>query len=591
MKRPSRRLRWQLGFAALAFAVAVSPQRLDADLKTWDGRHSIEEIEVTVVYFVPSDRTPLPDWKDRVDYFARRIERFHAREYGGQSVMTANVQPTPFVSKRTTAELREGDANAIFFRTMREADAESEFGRGERKAFPILLVLSDINWKPLEDFYRVHPKDDGYEFEGQLIDGLHFPGAASGGARATYLSDRGVGWGLVSADGWRVPYRGSDCVVYHEGVGHSIGLPHPEPQNGSVMSLAQYRGWIGESWLDDDQKRRLGWTPSERPFDREHDLFSTFTALPEPRIPKPDEPVSLKLTWPKDANPKSCRVRIQTALFGPWLDVPQADSNHFESMSLGGFDRPTPVSYRIDAETQDGAQVELWGYFQVRAEPNQIPLPPEPESAATSNMAVAGKAPDHASATGSVAAEIDLLSKIAVDRDAVSGQWTLSDGRLDSPKAFGARIDLREDVPAEYVLTVIAEPLDEPNGLILGQRLDGNRFLVLLNYGDPTSPASAIENVDGLNVGRNETSSTGPLFQKGRPSQILCTVRKESVRVLVDGQQVIDWKGKPSRLSLGEYWETPNGGLFLGAYDCRYRFHRVGLTPLAESKDEPAKLP
>ncbi len=512
-------------FVALVFT--CGPSLAAAELKTWDGRHSTVKIDVTVVYFLPKDRTLLPDWKERVDYYANRIERFHQREFTGASTLTTHVHETPFVSKSTTAELREGDANAIFFRTMRETDAALGFGRGDDEGFPILLVLSDINWKPLDDFYRVKPTPDGYEFEGQLINGLHHPGAESGGARATYLAREGKGWGLVSADGWRVPYRGSDCVVYHEGVGHSIGLPHPEPGNGSVMSLAQYQGWISESWLDDDQKRRLGWTPPEEELDRKHDLFSSFTALPEPRIPKPGDPVALKIAWPADAKPKSVRVRVQTDLFGPWVEVQRSDETSFDAVSLGIFDRPTPVSYRVDGETADGAKAELWGYFQVRSEPNAIVFPPDVPAVVPQDRDEA-KSANEAAGVSSIEAsgdEVDLLSKIDVERDAVSGKWKVADGRLESPKQYGARIDLPQDVPAEYLLTVIAEPLDEPNGLILGQRLDTNRFLVLLNYGDPQSPSSALENVDGLNVGRNATTYQGSLFQKGRLSQILCEVR------------------------------------------------------------------
>lgn len=48
----------------------------------------------------------------------------------------------------------------------------------------------------------------------------------------------------------------------------------------------------------------------------------------------------------------------------------------------------------------------------------------------------------------------------------------------------------------------------------------------------------------------------------------------------------IDWKGKPEQLSLGDCWETPGGELFLGAYDFRYRFHRLGLMPLADAKSD-----
>lgn len=370
----SRGLLLGIAFAATGFAFQ-SVARGDG-LKTWDGRHSIDHIEVTMVYFLPSDRTALPDWKDRVEYFASRIKNFHAREYDGQSELRVIVREEPFVSELATAKLREGDANAIYFRTLREVAAGIDFPDEPAETFSILLVLSDINWRPLEDFYRVHPTEDGFEFEGQFINGYHFPGAASGGARAAYLADQGVGWGLVSADGWRVPYRGTDCVVYHEGVGHTVGLPHPEPQDGSVMSLAQYRGWINESWLKESQKRRMGWTPPEE--DQEPNrLFTAFRALPEPKVPHPGEPVSLACDWPEGATVESCRVAVQTELLGPWreIEVPKSDSPP-ETISLGTFEAETPVSYRIQTTTANGETVELWGYFQVRSDPETPLIPP-----------------------------------------------------------------------------------------------------------------------------------------------------------------------------------------------------------------------
>jgi hypothetical protein len=68
---------------------------------------------------------------------------------------------------------------------------------------------------------------------------------------------------------------------------------------------------------------------------------------------------------------------------------------------------------------------------------------------------------------------------------------------------------------------------------------------------------------------------------KNRLSQIVCTIRKDGVQVDVDSQTVIDWQGEPSELSLSEYWQTPNANrLFIGAYDCRYRIHRITLRPI-----------
>ena len=126
-------------------------------------------------------------------------------------------------------------------------------------------------------------------------------------------------------------------------------------------------------------------------------------------------------------------------------------------------------------------------------------------------------------------------------------------------------------------------PLDEPNGLILGQLAQGNRFLALVNHNvQQDKAASALENVDGRNVRSNSTSLMADLLQKDRPSQVIVTVRKDSVVVRCDGRTIINWQGKPEQLSLGDYWKTPNeNALFLGAYDCRYRFSRVSIAPIS----------
>lgn len=563
--------------AAVVFTVMFAATDASAELKTWDGKHSIDKIEVLVVYFLPRDRVAVPDWKERVSYYCRRIEQFHQREFQGQSVLTTVMHPDPLRSARTTRQLRDGDANFIFFQTLREVDETLGFGRGERKAFPILLVMSDINWKPLDDFYRTKPGEGGkFVFEGNYSQGRHFPGAEAGGARATYLADRGVGWGLVSGDGWRVPYCGSDCVVYHEGVGHTVGLPHPEPGNNSVMSMGQYHGWISQSWVDDAQKKRLGWINDKAVI--RTDLYSRFTALPNPVIPKPNEPVTLKLTWPDQATIKQLRVRFQTDLFGPWIDaeVPSLDGRQApESVHLGRFDRGTPVAYRVDAKTQGGHDGELWGYFQVREQPDIYPQPRsmEAEFPLTNSNSVRPADPENA---------VDLLELVDPEKDRVQGKWGRDKSILESSKTPGARVELPYQAPEEYELVVVAEPLDEPNGLILGQRSGNHRFLVLLNYanGDQV-PVSALENVDGKSVMKNTTTVQRRLLVKGRPSQIVCTVRKQSVTVTCDGYEVISWQGDSKQLSLSDYWKTPTEqAMFLGAYDCRYRFHRVTLTPL-----------
>ena len=64
---------------------------------------------------------------------------------------------------------------------------------------------------------------------------------------------------------------------------------------------------------------------------------------------------------------KALTVRVQTDLFGGWEAVPTAGRGEPPAaVPLRAFDRPTPVSYRVDAELEDGQTAELWGYFQVK---------------------------------------------------------------------------------------------------------------------------------------------------------------------------------------------------------------------------------
>ena len=224
----------------------------------------------------------------------------------------------------------------------------------------------------MDDFTRTRIIDGKPVHEGNVSeDGRHFPGAESGGARAYYDSGKGHGVGLVSADGWRVPVSGSDCVVYHEGVGHAIGLPHPEPADDSVMCFAQYHYWINQTWVTPSQKEALGWQKGAEnvppDFSKGRDLFSAFTALQDPIVPRAGEPVDLKFTWPAGGKVKSLKVQLQSDLKEPWKTVPAVFEGELPAkLMIGKFEKPTPVSYRVNATLEDGQSVELRGYFQVK---------------------------------------------------------------------------------------------------------------------------------------------------------------------------------------------------------------------------------
>src|SRR5436305_1998607 len=94
--QPLLTARQTLGLAALAAISGLAAPVPAAELKTFDGKYPIGRIQMRMVYFVPRDRTPLPDWRDRLEYFRRRVEDFHAREFQGQSRLEVAIHPEPF---------------------------------------------------------------------------------------------------------------------------------------------------------------------------------------------------------------------------------------------------------------------------------------------------------------------------------------------------------------------------------------------------------------------------------------------------------------------------------------------------------------
>ena len=336
-------------------------------LHTFGGTDDVSRVEVMEVYFLPKGRAPVPDWHDRLNFFAQRLQAFHQREFSGQSKLHVTVWPELFVSDMTADQIRNGDRDTVFDRTVNSVRDRLQ-SQVATNVFPIFLALSDINWRELDDFRRMRMVDGIPRHEGYVAqDGRHFPGAESGGARALYDPDKHCGLGLVSADGWRVPYGGSDCVVYHEGLGHTVGLPHPDPMNDSVMGTAQYVFALNETWLDERQKRQMGWGPGQNSNDLSHDLFTKFSVKYYPPSPAVGQEVSVQFTWPTGAQLDKLSVATQTTLYGPWHEMPvRVSASPPDRISLGSFSEATPVSYRVRVALRDSQSTEIWGYFQVR---------------------------------------------------------------------------------------------------------------------------------------------------------------------------------------------------------------------------------
>ena len=175
----------------------------------------------------------------------------------------------------------------------------------------------------------------------------------------------------------------------------------------------------------------------------------------------------------------------------------------------------------------------------------------------------------------------DLPGGIDLGRDAIKGDWNLSDKTLvyAGDREF-AQLLLRGEPPEEYDLTVVAERVSGTEILVIGLVVGGSRTILLLDgWG---GGVSGLEFVDGKASGANVTTHRGWRFVNGRRATITCRVRKGGVTVICDGKRIVDWKGDPGRLSLNEGWAA--GGenlLFLGGWKGgSYRIHRVDIQPV-----------
>ena len=184
---------------------------------------------------------------------------------------------------------------------------------------------------------------------------------------------------------------------------------------------------------------------------------------------------------------------------------------------------------------------------------------------------------------GLAGGKLDLLKQIDLSRDAVSGHWRLEDDALiASGGDWESRVQSPAFVPDDYRISVVATRMPGSpapmQGIAIGLVVD--KFQTMFLIDGPGGTASGLEFLDGKSWQENETTVAGPLLQDGVPARIECTVHKRQVQVMIDGRQVVDWRGDAKRLSVGSTWATPDWRrLFVGAF-CGVRFSKWELTAI-----------
>jgi hypothetical protein len=177
---------------------------------------------------------------------------------------------------------------------------------------------------------------------------------------------------------------------------------------------------------------------------------------------------------------------------------------------------------------------------------------------------------------------VDLLKRIDPRRDSTRGTWILGQGVLVSPNDQGAHLNIPGAVPAEYDLTAVIERKLGGDVLWIGLPTGQTQVTVLIDSGGGVT--SGLARVDGKTVTDNETARRGRVLTNNRAATVVCSVRRNSIKVTVDGRTLVDWKGEFRRLSLDPFFGGRAGkGLFLASWETVYHVSKLELTPVGRA--------
>ena len=177
---------------------------------------------------------------------------------------------------------------------------------------------------------------------------------------------------------------------------------------------------------------------------------------------------------------------------------------------------------------------------------------------------------------------IDLLKLIDPSKDSVAGGWKLQEGQLVTTGRPFDRILIPYIPPEEYDVIVEAEREGGSNSLNLGLARGDTQFVVILDAVIDGKFTSGLDLIDGQPLYKNETTTQGALFETGKRSRIVCSVRASRITVSVNGKVVIDWNADYTRLSLYKDWRVPRKDtLFIGTWTGVVRYHSLQLRSIS----------
>lgn len=187
---------------------------------------------------------------------------------------------------------------------------------------------------------------------------------------------------------------------------------------------------------------------------------------------------------------------------------------------------------------------------------------------------------------------IDLLALVDVAKHPVQGKFERRGKSIICPEAGFARTVVPYHPPAEYELSLEVtrkKPPFQGHDMCLGLVYQGKLCAALIDRVTNTARGPASWSTLSASGARNagtivSVTNDEQVLKQGRRTQIVCTVGKNSIKVAVDGKELLNYNGPAEWTGLDGPWGTPDPkALLLGGLNEQFEFHSLTLTPAATS--------
>lgn len=173
---------------------------------------------------------------------------------------------------------------------------------------------------------------------------------------------------------------------------------------------------------------------------------------------------------------------------------------------------------------------------------------------------------------------VDLLGRIDAKRDAISGNWKISQGQLRlSFQAAPAVLEIPYEPPAEYDIVCQVERTDGTDFFMIGMVAGGKQFGVSLDTYEGKS--STVNNIASSGINEATVNQKEPCLKRGKPRSVVCKLRKDGLRVEVDGEKLFEVGGLDRVTPPAGYTPKSPTRLFLSAASAGVRVTKLVATP------------